>query len=299
MPPVGKQPTPAGDSPRTHPTTQTNAMFLLSHLDKAGRLHLGLCASPKRYEYTAPAGDIPENWKRQDPTLPGPRLFGHRDLGICLLWAGGPRERGIFVQTSADLRSWSRPSRLEIQPGPGASARPHRPSCYWDSRKQLYRMVWTCLRQDSTDLRGVWTASSRDFRRWTHPVLLFDPGYPVAEPVVAGQEGSYRLAFTDMRGEDRPDTYFRAIRIASGPEGAGPFLGISALLTPKLTRSGALVRDTKGWTLVYERTDTRQLEALRATEGNNWKPHTAPLALPGGRLPSACALPEGLDVPRG
>jgi hypothetical protein len=160
-------------------------------------------------------------------------------------------------------------------------------------------MIWTCPTEDARGARGVWTASSRDFERWTQPVLLFDPGFALADPVIVEHEGSYTMAFTDMRGEDRPGTYFRAIRTASSRLGPGPFVGISALLTPKLTRSPALAREGKTWTLIYERTDAGRLEAISASPKEPWRPRGEGLALPEGRWPSLWALPEALRPQRG
>ncbi len=271
-------------------------MFVLSCITEHDKSNLEFFALGPAGTFT-PLEVLPgPDWPWQNPYEDrGPRMYATPDGSLWLMMAPQQGRPGIYASRSEDLRTWTPPEKLDISL-PGPLHRPLRPDAYWDWEKQLHRLIWT-LASGSDELEGVWTASSKDFIHWTQPVLLLDPGYPVCEATVLGHPGSYAMAFTDARGALRPDTYFRAIRTAWSPMGTGPFMGISALLTPKLTQSPVLIREATRRLLIYEKTGCNELGALCWTPGEEARRAEAQVNLPAARSPAGAHLevdPAGL-----
>jgi hypothetical protein len=81
--------------------------------------------------------------------------------------------------------------------------------------------------------------------------------------------------------------------------GTGPFMGISALLTPKLTQSPLLVRQAGRRLLIYEKTGCNELGALCWAPGEEARDIGDQLSLPSGRSPAGAetgAGPAGLTT---
>lgn len=240
-------------------------------------------------------------WTRLDTPCPLPTglraaalLTAETTGGVHLLALSETEPDKILHCVSDDLRQWSPPRTLAIPPGP-AEARPRRcVDAYVDPDKGLYRVIWSVGEPDDAGGRGVWASTSANLTDWTDPVLLFDAGFAIGAVSATRGRGGYLMAFTDRRGEDKPGTYFRAIRTAGSPMAAGPFMRVSSLLTPRLTRRPALCFHAGRWLLVYERYEPTRLEALASEDGRTWRDITASVHLPRGRRPSLCAVDEAI-----
>jgi hypothetical protein len=136
----------------------------------------------------------------------------------------------------------------------------------------------------------IWAATTTDFEAYSPAEWFFDPGYSVIDATVARHGGAYLMAFKDERGENRPGTAYKAIRVCTSADGR-EFAAISDLVTPTLVEGPSLFRHQGRWVMVYDHFEEGRYGASTSPDGRVWSVYDGPTRFPPGvRHGSVCAI---------
>lgn len=118
-----------------------------------------------------------------------------------------------------------------------------------------------------------------DFRSYTAPTVLFDPGYSVIDATLISDHGLYFLIYKDERGENRAGTDYKAMRVATSPHLHGPYTPQTGLVTPSLTEGPAVFRVENRCLMLYDCFMDGTWGAAETDDLLHWKP-VASLSVP-------------------
>ncbi|MBW3622718.1 MAG: glycoside hydrolase family 43 protein [Armatimonadetes bacterium] len=215
-------------------------------------LHLAYSRDGRRW--TALNGNRPvrpetKEWRVRDPVLArGP------DGRFHLVATGGESRRGMLYSTSPDLIDWEPPRTLPVMDSDPEARNVWAPEWVWDEAQGNYFLFWSSSHgRHGWDDSRIWCARTPDFRTFTPPRLLFDPGFTVIDASLVRHEGTWFMFFKDERfgcvhGEHR------FIKVATAPQLDGPYEIQGGPVTPSITEGPAVFRpDESGpWFLLYD-----------------------------------------------
>jgi hypothetical protein len=190
-------------------------------------------------------------------TMRDPFLFRDRDGRFHLLSTDGWTSLFVIHAVSDDLVRWRDIEALPVMVDVPGARNSWAPEAFLDREKGVYRLIWSStVSLDGPDgLRDhrIWSCETPDFREFGPPSLFFDPEFNVIDATVRHHDGVYVMAFKDERGENRPDTPGKAIRLCTSTGGCRSFGPVSGLLTPSLSEGPILFRCRGRWMLFYDR----------------------------------------------
>ncbi|MEL7471766.1 MAG: glycoside hydrolase family 43 protein [Planctomycetota bacterium] len=212
-----------------------------------------------------------------------------------MLWTNA--DFGEFVPTishawSRDLVEWSEPRHLPVMasvPGvrhcwaPEAFYMPDRREwlVHWSSTVDGFAPPETAWGEPVGNHR-IWAATTKDFRGFSEPFALFDPGYTVIDSTILPVEGalgtSYYLFFKDERREPRQ----KAIRVATGSSPMGPWSEPSDTLTRPWSEAPSAIRIDGDWMLYWDAYSKGFYGGSRSADLMTWDDITRRLRFPPG-----------------
>ena len=125
------------------------------------------------------------------------------------------------------------------------------PEFFYDMERQVYIVFWSSITNPPQRQR-IWYAETPDFRTYTPPAVLFDPGYSVIDATLVRHEGFCFLIYKDERGENRVGTDHKAMRVATATHLHGPYTPQTDLITPALTEGPAVFPTGDRWLMLYD-----------------------------------------------
>jgi hypothetical protein len=189
-------------------------------------------------------------------TMRDPFLFRDRNHLFHLLTTDGWTNPYIIHAWSEDLLTWKEMTALPVMADIPGARNSWAPEAFYDAEKDLYRLIWssTVSTDGPPDLRDhrIWSATTEDFREFSLSSLFFDPGYNVIDATVCRAGNQYVMAFKDERGDNKPDTPFKGIRLSTSTGDCNSFDNISGILTPPVTEGPVLFRCHDRWMLFYD-----------------------------------------------
>jgi predicted GH43/DUF377 family glycosyl hydrolase len=122
---------------------------------------------------------------RDGHVLQGPDGLYH------LVWTSGMEDKGIGYATSKDLIHWSEQKFLPLMEQSTAT---HcwAPETFYDSKEKQYLLYWS---SDVKDGNRCYYVTTKDFKSFSEPKLLFDPGYDNFDATLRQSNGKYVIAF--------------------------------------------------------------------------------------------------------
>ena len=261
-------------------------MFLMSYFrTEAEALHLAVSADGLSWE--ALNGNRPV----LAGTLPGgsirdPFLLQSEDGLFHLLATSGWRNQGILHAQSTDLIHWQQQDSVPVMAGVPGVRNCWAPECFYDFDDGVYRILWSSsvvlsATEENWDHR-IWETTTEDFQTYSPARVFFDPGYSVIDATVTRFGDHWLMAFKDERGQNQPDTDFKAIRVAWAAQAAGPYSEISELLSPPLTEGPILFRRNGMLTMLFDHFMAGHFGGLQSANGLTWNALPEPLVLPDG-----------------
>ena len=125
------------------------------------------------------------------------------------------------------------------------------PEFYYDPKRQTYVVFWSSITATAQHQR-IWYAETKDFRAYTAPAILFDPGYSVIDATLVLHNAIYYLIYKDERGENYVGTDYKAMRVATASHTLGPYTAQTDLITPSLTEGPAVFFGNDRWLMLYD-----------------------------------------------
>jgi hypothetical protein len=205
---------------------------------------------------------------------------------------------GILHVRSPDLVDWEPWAVLPVMAGVPGTHCAWAPEFFWDAGRGAYLVFWSSASELDPGYKRIWYAETVDFRRFTPPAVLFDPGHSVIDATLVEHRDAFYLVYKDERGENRHGTDFKAICVAVGATPAGPFTPEACLVTPPLTEGPTVFRAGDRWLLLYDFFLDRRWGASESSDLIHWEP-LGDLVVPEGArhgtvFPVACDVWENL-----
>jgi hypothetical protein len=177
----------------------------------------------------------------------------------------------ILHTCTQDLLNWQPWDIVPIMSQVPETQNTWAPEFFYDAERQIYLLLWSSVTNPPQHQR-IWYAETRDFRSYTVPSVLFDPGYSVIDATLVLKDGTYFLIYKDERGENRSGTDYKAMRVAMATHLHGPYIPQTGLITPPLTEGPALFYTGDRWLMLYDCFMESRWGAAESQDLLQWKP---------------------------
>lgn len=153
-----------------------------------------------------------------------PHLLRDADGLYHLVWTTGWKDLGIGYATSRDLETWSEQRFLPITEGLAGAENCWAPELYRVPETGDYAIVWSSSVRAPGAERGAFRAyytRTADFKNFTPPALLLDPGVNNIDTTIVRTGDRYTLFFKEA--DDQNAGVWGAIRTAVSANLLGPY----------------------------------------------------------------------------
>ena len=191
----------------------------------------------------------------RDPSL----VF--RDGKFHMVWTTSWNSRSIGYCNSSDLKTWSKPRKIDIWSDRTDARNTWAPELMWDPEKQEYLILWSSTLKaefddgdGSEDMHGYdhrsYASRTRDFESFTAPELFFspDPEFSVIDPFIAHDDRNTKDSADDrwvmvIKHELKPERGGKNLRLTFSNRMQGPY---DAKLGPPVVGSGTSIVNQMG-----------------------------------------------------
>ncbi|MBI3912115.1 MAG: glycoside hydrolase family 43 protein [Armatimonadetes bacterium] len=189
--------------------------------------------------------------------------------------------KNLIYTHSQDLIRWE-PQRLVPVMGSVPGARNvWAPEFVCDASTHEYLLFWASITEPGNHQR-IWACRTRDFQRFSQPVVLFDPDYTVIDATIVRNGRTWVMVYKDERGRNEPNTDNKAMRMATASSLNGPYGMPTGLITPHLTEGPAVFRVNGRWLMLYDYFLDGKWGASASDDLKSWRPVTENLSVPPG-----------------
>ena len=153
-----------------------------------------------------------------------PHLLRDDDGLFHLVWTSGWNDLGVGYATSRDLVHWSEQRALPLAAELAGAKTCWAPELYRVPDTGEYALVWSSAVRaegDSRDHIRAYYSLTRDFKGFTPPRRLFDPGVDNIHSTIAYSEEKYQLFYKEA--DDQSAGVWGAIRVATSDRLLGPY----------------------------------------------------------------------------
>lgn len=202
-------------------TLRAEAFLFSSFRDSGDGLHLA---------YSMDAHD----WTNLDrvflkPTV-GSRLM--RDPHILqgpdgiyhMVWTSGWHDKGIGYATSANLLDWSEQRFLPLMEKIKGVDTTWAPELHFDPESGMFIVYWSSnvpLPGQEMARHRAWYSVTRDFKEFSPPKILFDPGFDNIDTTMVRVRGKHVIFFKET--DDQKNGVWGSIRTAIAENPLGPY----------------------------------------------------------------------------
>lgn len=177
-----------------------------------------------------------------------------QDGDFHLLATGGDAATDIYYARSSDLIHWVDQRCLPVMREVPGVRNAWAPEFIFDPAQNNYLVFWSSSSgQHGWDDSRIWCARTEDFRGFSPPRVLFDPGFTVIDATIVPFENRFYMFFKDERFGHAHGEH-RYIRLATATSLDGPYELIPGAITPSITEGPTVIRsaDSGQWFLFYD-----------------------------------------------
>jgi len=172
-----------------------------------------------------------------------------------MLATGGDNGREILYASSEDLINWTDQRTIPIMAAQPGAVSAWAPEFYYDEQKGNYLVFWSSsFGKEGWDHSRIWSARTTDFREFSDPSMLFDPGYTIIDATITESAGVYYMLYKDERfGHEHGE--HRYMKVATASALGGPYTVVDDQpVTPTLTEGPSLIylESSEEWQLSYD-----------------------------------------------
>ena len=158
-----------------------------------------------------------------------PHIMRGPDGIFRMVWTTGWRDKGIGYATSPDLLHWSEQTYLPLMEKVSGTANAWAPETFWDEATKTYVITWssdvegrfTATRSTERMNNRAWFVTTKDFKTFSEPKVLFDPGFDNIDTTLVKQGGRYIAVFKE--GDRQASQQWGAVRWAIADKATGPY----------------------------------------------------------------------------
>ena len=184
-----------------------------------------------------------------------------RDGKFHMVWTTSWNSRSIGYCNSSDLKTWSKPRKIDVWGDRTDARNTWAPELMWDPEKEEYLILWSSTLKaefddgdGSEDMHGYdhrsYASRTKDFESFTAPELFFspDPEFSVIDPFIAHDDRNTEDSTDDrwvmvIKHELKPERGGKNLRLTFSNRMQGPY---DARLGPPIVGSGTSIVNQMG-----------------------------------------------------
>lgn len=191
---------------------------------------------------------------KSNKVIRDPFILKGEDGLYRLLFTDGWASKNIIYSESSDLVNWSEQRIIPVMENIEGANNSWAPEAIYDEKSGFYYIYWSST-IDKSNLKKrdhrIWYCKTKDFKEFSDSKVFYDPGYSVIDASIIKQDKGYLMAFKDERGENKPDTPYKAMRMLKIKDLENIEEKPSPLVTGPLTEGPSLIKDDHGNILMY------------------------------------------------
>ena len=244
--------------------------YLFAYFKEPGNQGIYLALSRDGYHYTALNDGQP--WvkpDRQGELMRDVFLTRGPDGLFHMVWTWNWRGRSLGYAESKDLQHWSAQSEVPIMESFPEIRNVWAPEIDWDAQQMKWLIIWSSSPSDASQGNRIWSSLTTDFKTFSTPQILFDPGYEVIDATMFHGKRTQYLIFKDQTRD--PLRY--QIRYATGPTVEGPWSNIQAPLTESWSEGPSAIKVGKEFVIYYDhyRAPHARYEGVQSRDWIHWE----------------------------
>lgn len=215
-----------------------------------------------------------------------PSMVQGPDGVFHVVWTCGWKgDRGFGYASSKDLISWSEQKFIPVLPNEPTTVNVWAPELFYDDVKKEYIIIWASTIpyrfergiEDEDNNHRMYVTTTKDFKTFSDAKLFLDPGFSVIDAVILKKAANdYVLVLKD---NTRPN---RNLKVAFGGQALGPYTGVSAAFTGKLTEGPTVVKVGKNWLIYYDAYGEKRYAAIRTNDFKSFEDVSGETVIPEG-----------------
>ncbi|MBB5437795.1 hypothetical protein HDC92_001469 [Pedobacter sp. AK017] len=225
--------------------------------------------------------EIGEKKIMRDPSMvQGPDGVFH------LVWTCGWKgEKGFGYANSKDLIHWSAEQFIPVLQQESNVINVWAPELFYDDQKKEFIIIWASTIphrfakgiEDEENNHRMYAITTKDFKTFTDTKLFLDPGFSVIDAVIVQRSAKDHVLV--LKDNTRPN---RNLKVAFSSDALGPYTGVSAAFTGKLTEGPTVVRLGKDWLIYYDAYGEKKYAAMKTSDFKTFTDVTSETIVPKG-----------------
>ncbi|MFN7936347.1 MAG: family 43 glycosylhydrolase [Bryobacteraceae bacterium] len=255
--------------------------FVLSFFRNNGEDGLYLAASNDGFNFTELNNGKPlikpevgESKLMRDPSIVrGP------DGTFHMVWTTSWQGKTIGYAHSKDLRNWSPQQAITLFPDETGVQNCWAPELYYDAPSKDFIILWASTINDKFRNHRLYMTRTRDFRKFTKPVLLYDPGFMVIDGAIF--HTGKRYAMVVKNETQTPPAKYLFLAYSGKLEGPWSKPG-PAISGPQWAEGPSPIQINGYWYIYFDKYRDHKYGAIRSKDLEHWEDITEKITLPAG-----------------
>jgi beta-xylosidase len=238
---------------RAAPETNSSSAYLFTSFRGNGDgLHLAWSEDARHW---TELGDVFLKPTVGSKLMRDPHILRGPDGLFHLVWTSGWGDKGIGYANSSNLVNWSEQRFLPLMEATPGTKTCWAPEVYHDAALGQYVIVWSSnvetpgVTPPKGGFHRAYYVLTRDFKTFTEPKLLFDPGFNNIDTTMLQVGGKYVIVFKET--DDQPAGIWGVIHGATADKPLGPYTLLPAPIIKGERVEGPALVNVGGKTLLY------------------------------------------------
>ena len=226
----------------------------------------------------------------KDKLFRDPCIIKGVDGKYHMVWTVSWADKGIGYASSSDLVRWSEQQFIPVMAIEDSAKNTWAPEINYDKKKKEYIIYWAStitgrFPQQDTSAEGqrnnhrMYYVTTKDFKKWSKPKLLYEPGYSVIDATIVPHGKNYVMF---LKNETRSPVE-KNIRIAYAKKITGPYSKAGPPITGKYWAEGPTVlKIGNEWIVYFDKYTNHTYGAVRSKDLVNWEDVSEKISFPKG-----------------
>ena len=226
----------------------------------------------------------------RDKLFRDPCILKGADGKYHMVWTVSWADKGIGYASSTDLIRWSEQQFIPVMAKEDSAKNTWAPEITYDPKKKEYMVYWATtvsgkFPQKDTSAEGrrynhrMYYITTKDFKDWSAPKLLYDPGFSVIDASIVKEADRYVMF---LKNETKSPVE-KNLRIATAKKIAGPYSQPSAPITGKYWAEGPTALKVNGqWVVYFDKYTEKKYGAVASLDLVNWTDISDKISFPKG-----------------
>jgi hypothetical protein len=226
----------------------------------------------------------------KDKLFRDPCIIKGADGKYHMVWTVSWADKGIGYASSTDLVNWSEQQFIPVMVHEDSAKNTWAPEINYDPAKKEYMVYWATtiperfLQKDTSEEgrrynHRMYFVRTRDFKSWSKPKLLYEPGFSVIDASIV-PNGDHYVMF--LKNETKSPAE-KNLRVATAKMLEGPYSDPGPPITGKYWAEGPTALKINGqWIVYFDKYIERKYGAVASADLVNWVDISEKVSFPKG-----------------